>query len=154
MEKNDPLRLENQLCFPLYACAREIINAYRPLLAKIGLTYTQYIAMMVMWEGKKVTVKELCRKLRLDSGTLTPVLKKLETAGYIIKKRSAEDERIVIVYLTAKGKDLKAKAAAIPEQMLCSLSSTETEKMGAEEMKALHDALYKFMDILEHTKNT
>lgn len=152
MKKNDPLRLENQLCFPLYVCAREIVNAYRPLLEQIGLTYTQYIAMMVMWEEEEITVKKLGRKLRLDSGTLTPVLKKLETAGYVIKKRSTKDERVVVVTITEQGKALKRKAATIPEQMVCCLSSSR-KKMDSDEMKALYDALYKFMDILEHTTN-
>ena len=114
MDKKDPLRLKNQLCFPLYACARQVVNVYRPFLYKIGLTYTQYIAMMVMWEENTISIKELGHRLRLDSGTLTPVLKKLETAGYISRTRSTEDERIVILNLSESGKALKKQAEHIP----------------------------------------
>lgn len=150
MDKKDPLCLENQLCFPLYACARQVVNAYRPFLDEIGLTYTQYIAMMVMWEEKTISVKELGHRLRLDSGTLTPVLKKLEIAGYITRTRSMEDERIVILNLSARGTALKKQAEQIPQQIACCIDSSSAEKMSKEERKALYDALYKFMDILEH----
>lgn len=150
MDKKDPLRLKNQLCFPLYACARKVVNAYRPFLDKIGLTYTQYIAMMVMWEENTISIKELGHRLRLDSGTLTPVLKKLETAGYISRTRSTKDERIVILNLSESGKALKKQAEHIPQQMACCMDSSSAEKMSKEERKALYDALYKFMDILEH----
>ena len=89
----DALKLDNQLCFPLYAASREVIKRYHPYLSALDLTYTQYIAMMVLWEAKKLTVKELGKKLFLDSGTLTPVLKSLESKGYIVRSRSKEDER-------------------------------------------------------------
>ena len=96
MDKKDSLRLENQVCFPLYACAREVVKAYRPHLDVLGLTYTQYITMMVLWEEGKVSVRDLGKKLHLDSGTLTPLLKKLGSNGYLKRERSTVDERVVI----------------------------------------------------------
>ena len=99
-ESYDGLRLENQLCFPLYACAKEVVHAYKPYLDKLDLTYTQYIAMMVLWEKKSCNVKELGEMLYLNSGTLTPLLKKLESKGYIERKRSFNDERILNISLT------------------------------------------------------
>ena len=97
--KYDALKLENQLCFPLYAAAREVVKRYRPYLDELDLTYTQYITMMVMWEQKEITVKALGEKLFLDSGTMTPVLKSLEAKGYVVRKRSTTDERSVSVFL-------------------------------------------------------
>ena len=117
MNKEDYLKLENQLCFPLYVCSKEIIKKYTPYLEKIDLTYTQYIVMMVLWEHKKMTVKELGKKLFLDSGTLTPLLKKLENKEYIERNRSIKDERNLIVSITKKGKDLKEKAKEIPKEV-------------------------------------
>ena len=108
--KYDSLRIENQLCFPLYAASREIIRTYRPFLDRIDLTYTQYITMMVLWEYGKISAKELGEKLFLDSGTLTPVLKSLESKGHILRTRSSEDERVLIAELTAQGEELKEKA--------------------------------------------
>lgn len=113
----DPLKLENQLCFPLYSAAKEITRRYRPFLDPLGLTYTQYICMMVLWEHESVTVGRIGELLYLDSGTLTPMLKKMEAAGLITRKRSSEDERVVTVNLTQKGRDLKEKAADIPMKM-------------------------------------
>ena len=113
----DPLKLENQLCFPLYACSREIIKQYKPFLDKIDLTYTQYITMMVLWEKKRLTAKALGDMLYLDSGTLTPLLKKLEAKGLIDRCRSTEDERNLMVTITPKGDSLKEQAIAVPEQM-------------------------------------
>lgn len=117
MNKEDYLKLENQLCFPLYVCSKEIIKKYTPYLEKIDLTYTQYIVMMVLWEQPKMTVKELGKKLFLDSGTLTPLLKKLENKEYIERNRSIKDERNLIVSITKKGKDLKEKAQYIPKEV-------------------------------------
>ena len=111
------LKLENQLCFPLYACSKEIIKKYKPFLEKIDLTYTQYIVMMVLWERKIVNVKELGKCLFLDSGTLTPVLKKLETKGYIERNRAKEDERNLIISITKTGRKLKEKAKNIPMEI-------------------------------------
>lgn len=113
----DPLLLENQLCFPLYACSREVVKKYKPYLDEIGLTYTQYIAMMVLWEKKSVNVKSLGRALYLDSGTLTPLLKKMEADGLVTRKRSSDDERNLIVTLTQKGQKLREKAIDIPRKI-------------------------------------
>jgi len=111
------LKLENQLCFPLYACAKEIVRRYTPLLEPLGLTYTQYIAMMVMWKHKSISVRDMGKLLFLDSGTLTPMLKKMEKAGWIQRKRSERDERMVILTITARGEELHDKAAEIPSKM-------------------------------------
>ena len=112
--KYDALKLENQLCFPLYACSKEIVKRYKPLLDEIDLTYTQYITMMVLWEHKQMNVKELGSYLYLDSGTLTPVLKKLEQKGYLTRKRDEKDERVLNVAITEAGEALKDKAVEIP----------------------------------------
>ncbi len=112
--KYDVLKLENQLCFPLYAAAKEVVHRYKPYLDELDLTYTQYIAMMVMWEKEEVTVKELGQMLYLDSGTLTPVLKKLEAKGYVTRARSQKDERNLCVSITEKGRSLKDQAVEIP----------------------------------------
>lgn len=114
---DDCLKLENQLCFPIYACSREITRAYKPYLEKLNLTYTQYIVMMVLWEQKEVTVKALGNSLCLDSGTLTPLLKKLENKGFAKRARSVDDERSLIVSLTEEGENLKVKARTIPVAM-------------------------------------
>ena len=118
MEKQyDCLRLDQQLCFPLYACARETIKLYTPFLDQLDLTYTQYIAMLVLWEKRSVTVKEMGEALYLDSGTLTPLLKKMEAKGLLTRRRSAEDERSLIVTLTEKGLALRERAVEVPSQM-------------------------------------
>ena len=116
-QSNTALLLDSQLCFPLYACAREVVKRYRPFLDGIGLTYTQYIAMMVLWETPCISSRQLGRRLFLDSGTLTPVLKKLESMGYINRKRDEKDERNLILTLTEAGEALKERAALIPPQM-------------------------------------
>lgn len=116
-DKYDSLKLENQLCFPLYACSKEIVRAYKPYLQELDLTYTQYITMMVMWEHKSLTVKEIGKYLFLDSGTLTPLLKKLEEKGYVDRTRSFSDERDLIVTITEKGEALKDAAADIPQKL-------------------------------------
>ena len=116
-DKYDVLKLKNQLCFPLYACSKEIVKAYKPYLDELDLTYTQYIAMMVMWEHKELRVKEIGQYLFLDSSTLTPLLKRLEEKGYVTRRRSAEDERDLIVTITESGDALKEKAVTVPEKM-------------------------------------
>ena len=113
----DPLKLENQLCFPLYACSKEIIRRYKPFLDPLDLTYTQYITLLVLWEKKTVNVKELGDRLYLDSGTLTPLLKKLEAKGLVTRTRSSTDERSVDIALTDAGAALREQAAKIPEKM-------------------------------------
>ena len=117
MDEYDALKLENQLCFPLYAASREVIKRYRPALDALELTYTQYITMLVLWEAGKISVKELGKKLYLDSGTLTPVLKSLEAKGLVSRCRSVRDERVLIVDCTAEGLTLRDKARALPENM-------------------------------------
>lgn len=144
MDKKDSLRLENQLCFPLYACAREVVKAYRPHLDALGLTYTQYISMMVLWEEGKVSVRDLGKKLHLDSGTLTPLLKKLESKGYLKRERSTADERVVIACITEEGRKLKRAAAKIPQAM-----SQEISEYPMEDAKTLYHLLYKLIGILE-----
>ena len=116
MTIDDRLKLENQLCFPLYVASKEVIKRYRPFLDKIDLTYTQYIAMMVLWEKETINVKDLGKRLFLDSGTLTPLLKSLETKGLVNRKRSKEDERILVVTITEKGKALKEEAARLKNE--------------------------------------
>lgn len=137
--KYDSLKLENQLCFPLYACSKEIVRRYKTYLDKLDLTYTQYIVMMVMWEEKELNVKELGDKLFLDSGTLTPVLKKLEAKGYVTRERSKIDERTLIVTLTESGKELREKAVDIPVGMRGCL------KLSDEEMVQLRTTLNKIL---------
>lgn len=113
----EQLKLDRQLCFPLYACSRYITKLYTPVLQPLGLTYTQYITLLVLWEDDAITVKELGERLYLDSGTLTPLLKKLESQGLVTRQRSENDERSVIIKLTEKGRNLKETAAAIPDQI-------------------------------------
>ena len=126
MGNYDELLLKNQLCFPLYVCSRELVNAYRPFLDELGITYTQYITLLVLWEERQATVKLLCQKLHLDSGTLTPLLKKLELKGFITRERSSMDERSVIAVITEKGLELREKASQVPLQM-AALSNGFTE---------------------------
>lgn len=138
-DKFDVLKLDNQICFPLYACAKEIVNKYKPYLDEIDLTYTQYLTMMVMWEQKEINVKTLGEYLYLDSGTLTPVLKKLESKAYISRKRSKEDERNLIITITDKGEDLKEKAYLIPEKIGGCID------ISMEEAAVLYKTLYKVL---------
>lgn len=137
------LKLKNQLCFPLYAASREVIKQYRPHLDALDLTYTQYIAMMVFWEEKKLSVKELGKKLLLDSGTLTPVLKSLESKGYVIRSRSKADERVLEVEITQKGEELKEAAAAVPPKVAGCV------KLESHEAVELYRLLYKVLDALK-----
>lgn len=139
MSKYDALKLENQLCFPLYACSKEVVKKYKPYLDEINLTYTQYIAMMVMWDKKDVNVKELGEQLYLDSGTLTPVLKSLEKKGYVSRNRSKDDERVLIVSITEEGMKLRDKAVSIPKA-LSSCISVEPE-----DAAKLYELLYKIL---------
>ncbi|HBC96218.1 MAG TPA: MarR family transcriptional regulator [Clostridium sp.] len=144
----DVLKLENQLCFPIYACAREIAKKYKPFLNRIDLTYTQYIAMMVIWEKEKLNVKELGKYLYLDSGTLTPVLKKLESKGYIKRTRSKYDERNLIVTLTDRGDKLREQAVEIPMQV------GKCVKLKLEEAQELYKLLYKMLNNMNETALT
>ncbi len=113
----NPLALENQLCFPLYAASKELTRRYKPLLDPLGLTYTQYVTMMALWEQDGIPVKELGRRVYLDSATLTPLLKRLEARGYVRRERSQVDERSVIISLTEEGRTLRERALTVPVQM-------------------------------------
>ena len=139
VSKYDVLKLENQLCFPLYAAAREVVKRYRPYLDELDLTYTQYITMMVMWEQKEITVKALGEKLFLDSGTMTPVLKSLEAKGYVVRQRSATDERSVCVFLTDSGEELKERAVDVPAKVAGCM------RLDADEAMKLYEILYKIL---------
>lgn len=141
-DKYQCLKLDNQLCFPLYAVSKEIVRKYKPFLDEVNLTYTQYIVMMVVWEDEQVSVKEMGKKLFLDSGTLTPVLKTLEKKGLIERTRSKEDERNLIVTLTPSGKALKDKAVDIPAKMGGCLNISPEDAM------ELHNILHRIMETL------
>ncbi|ELA7357212.1 MarR family transcriptional regulator [Vibrio alginolyticus] len=122
MTNDDKLLLENQVCFPLYSAANAVIRAYRPLLDKLDLTYSQYLVMMVLWEKDGASVKELGSQLHLDSGTLTPLLKRLEAKGYVERGRSETDERVRVLNLTEQGRDLKEQAKSVPNAMMCKIT--------------------------------
>lgn len=135
----ESLKLENQLCFPLYACSKEVIKKYKPLLDKLDLTYTQYITMMVLWDKNEINVKSLGDMLFLDSGTLTPLLKKLESKGYITRNRDTNDERNLIISITQKGKELKKDAKIVPIEVGKCINLTEEEAI------ELYRLLYKVL---------
>lgn len=139
MEEYDCLKLENQICFPLYAASKEIIRKYKPFLDEIDLTYTQYIVMLVLWEVKETNVKALGEKLFLDSGTLTPLLKKLEEKGYITRTKLSSDERNLIIKITNLGEILKIKAKEIPKKM------GKCIQLDKEDAIALYTILYKIL---------
>lgn len=124
MENHDQLQLGNQLCFPLYVISKEIIGLYRPFLDELDITYSQYLVMMVLWEQDGFTVNQIGEKLYLDSGTLTPLLKRLEFKGFIVRKRKKEDERVVEVFLADLGRNLHQKACDIPVKMQEKLNLT------------------------------
>lgn len=138
-EDHDCLKLSNQLCFPLYACAKEIVRLYKPFLDPLDLTYTQYITMMVLWEHRQIHVKDLGELLFLDSGTLTPVLKKLEAKGFVSRARDSKDERSLIVRITPGGIQLREQAAKVPSQMRDCIQLTEDES------QTLHTLLHKIL---------
>ena len=138
-DRYDALKLENQLCFPLYACAKEIVKAYKPYLDELDLTYTQYITMMVLWERKELRVKDVGKCLFLDSSTLTPLLKRLEEKGYVVRKRSAQDERDLIVTLTDSGEALKEKAVTVPERLSACVD------LDPQKAQALYALLYEVL---------
>ncbi|MDH5922362.1 MarR family transcriptional regulator [Vibrio splendidus] len=132
-DQDDYLKLDNQVCFALYSASNAMSRAYQPLLKALDLTYLQYIVMMVLWEEKDINVKALGAKTHLDSGTLTPLLKRLETKGYVLRTRSAEDERVRVITLTPAGVELKEQAQTVPVEMLC------LSKMNEDELKSLKD---------------
>ena len=138
-DRYEALKLKNQICFPLYACSKEIVKAYKPYLDELDLTYTQYITMMVMWEHKELRVKDVGKCLFLDSSTLTPLLKRLEEKGYVARKRSAQDERDLIVTLTDSGEALKERAVTIPERLGACI------ELDARKAQALYELLYEVL---------
>lgn len=140
LEGYEQLKLKNQLCFPLYAAAKEVVRKYKPYLDELDLTYTQYITMMVLWENESMNVKELGSMLYLDSGTLTPLLKKLEAKGYITRTRCKEDERNLIIEITEAGEQLKEKAAYIPKEM-----ENKWVNISKEESATMYKALYTLL---------
>ncbi|MBB6695999.1 MarR family transcriptional regulator [Cohnella xylanilytica] len=146
MDSEDLMKLDQQFCFAVYACAREITKLYHPLLKDLGITYTQYITLLALWEKDRVTVKELGGRLYLDSGTLTPLLKKLEASGYVTRTRDPEDERNVLIELTEEGRALKLKACDIPAKLF--------EQAGAsvEEILAVREQMTSLLHKI-HIKN-
>ena len=141
----EQLKLENQLCFPVYAASRLITREYQPFLDKLEITYPQYLVLMILWEKDSISVNEITEKLILNTNTITPILKRMEAQGIITRKRSEEDERRVIITLTPKGKQLQSEASSIPEKLVERLVS---EKVSLEELKILKDQLYKIIDLL------
>ena len=139
----DCLKLENQLCFPLYAASKEVIRRYKPLLDKADLTYTQYIALMVLWEEKEINVKSLGERLYLDSGTLTPLLKKLENKGFITRKRLDKDERNLTISITEEGLALKSQVKNIPKEI------GKCVNLSPKEANDLYKILYKILNNIE-----
>ena len=137
------LQLDSQLCFPLYACARKVIGAYTPLLKPLGLTYTQYIVMLELWEREKEKVGELCHRLYLDCGTITPVLKKMEESGWLTRCRCKEDERVVYVALTEKGRALREEVKDIPMKV------GQCVALPQQDAFELYRLLHKLLDSME-----
>ena len=138
------MKLENQLCFPLYAAARQVTGLYTPVLRPLGLTYTQYIVFLVLWEKDGLTVGEIGERLLLDNGTLSPLLKKMEKAGYVKRQRSREDERVVVITLTEAGRALREKAKDVPAKVAGCLD------LPPEKAQTLYGLLY---ELLENQKN-
>lgn len=137
----EAMKLDNQLCFPIYAAARAVTSLYTPYLKPLGLTYTQYILFLVLWEQDGLTVGEICRRLMLDSGTLSPMIKKLRQQGYLEKQQSTEDERSFIITLTEKGRALQEQAKEIPLQIGACV------KLSPDQAKQLYSLLYELLDI-------
>ena len=140
-QEYEQLLLKNQLCFPMYACSRKIVGSYTPYLKPLGLTYTQYVVLMVLWEHESMNVGQLGEILRLDAGTLTPLLKRLEKEGLVSRERSKEDERITIISITKKGEALKKKCKDIPLKM-----AAKGSPLNEKEIKELYRLLYLFLD--------
>ena len=137
---HESMKLSNQLCFPLYAAARNVTNLYTPLLKPLGLTYTQYIVFLVLWEKDGLSVSEIGEKLMLDNGTLSPLLKKMEQAGYVERRRCREDDRVVEITLTEKGKALQEKAKEIPGKV------ADCIDLPPEKAQQLYFLLYELLD--------
>lgn len=140
---DEQLKIDHQLCFPLYAAARRTVALYTPHLKPLGLTYTQYIVFLVLWEQDGLTVGDIGHKLRLDNGTLTPLLKKMEEQGFLTRARSAEDERVVLIHLTEKGRALREKARGIPQKIGSCL------RIPPDSAATLYTLLYQLMDAID-----
>ena len=140
------MKLENQMCFPLYAAARSVTSLYTPWLKELGITYTQYITFLVLWEKDGITVGEICERLMLDNGTVSPLLKKMEKAGYITRSRSTEDDRVVVITLTEQGRAMQAKAKDIPEKV------GECIDLSPEKAIKLYELLYELLGKERRTK--
>ena len=140
MKIDESMKLDSQLCFPLYAASRKVVNLYTPHLKPLGITYTQYIMFLVLWEKDSITVGELCRRLMLDTGTVTPMLKNTEKQGLIKRTRSEEDERVVVITLTDEGRALYKKAKNMPEKIGSCVKLDKGEAM------ALYKILYKLLE--------
>lgn len=136
---SDAMKLANQLCFPLYAASRNVISLYTPWLKPLGLTYTQYIVFLVLWEKDGITVGDICEKLMLDNGTISPLLKKMEQAGYIERRRCEEDDRVVLITLTEEGRKLQEKASIVPEKVASCID------LPPEKAEQLYSLLYELL---------
>lgn len=139
-DSDEALKLENQLCFPLYAASRKIVSAYTPYLKPLGITYTQYITFMVLWEEDGLFVGDICTRLHLDNGTLTPLLKKMEKQGFVVRRRDETDERKVRVFLTDEGRAMKERVRDIPRKV------SSCVDLDTEEARTLYRLLYKLLD--------
>ena len=140
-QEYEQLLLKNQLCFPLYACGRKIVSRYTPYLKPLGLTYTQYVVFMVLWEKESINVGQLGSILHLDAGTLTPLLKNLEKEGYVTRSRSKEDERVTLIAITDKGRELKQKCKDIPSKV-----SKDNTSLSEKDAKELYRLLYMLLE--------
>ena len=140
-QEYEQLLLKNQLCFPLYACGRKIVARYTPYLSPLGLTYTQYVVLMVLWEHETVNVGQLGSLLHLDAGTLTPLLKRMEKAGYVTRERSKEDERVTVIGITPEGNELKEKCKDIPLKM-----AQKNTSFSEKDARELYRLLYRFLE--------
>ena len=143
---NEMMKLDNQMCFPLYAAARKVTGLYTPWLKELGITYTQYITFLVLWEKDGLTVGEICERLMLDNGTVSPLLKKMESAGYITRTRSDEDDRVVVITLTEQGKEMQEKAKDIPEKVGGCID------LSPEKALKLYELLYELLGKERRTK--
>lgn len=142
----EQLKLDNQICFPFYAASRLIIRAYQPHLDKLGITYPQYLVMLVLWEQDSLPVNDIAQKLILNTNTVTPLLKRMETIGLIQREKSKEDERKVLVTLTQQGKEMEAAAAGIPEALIQSVIQGEVDLEALEQLKTQMQGLIAFLE--------
>jgi len=146
VEKSPQLLFENQICFPLYSAANAVVRAYRPLLESLDLTYLQYMVMMVLWQERELSVGDLGQRLRLDSGTLTPLLKRLEGKGYVTRSRGEKDQRVRVIAITRQGMALRARAGDIPVQLACTVGLPEVKG------RALKTLCQEILDALENSQ--